>query len=247
MIFRYQILIEYVGTGFIGWQSQPKGKSVQKTIENSLKKILQEKTSVVGQGRLDAGVHAISQSAHFDTKYEILNINKFLKRLNYLLNKKFISILSIKKRNEKFHSRYSAKARIYQYIIFNRESVPTINKNRGWHIKKKINLENIKKGAKFLIGKRDFSTFRASTCSAKSPIRTLEKVNILKKRNQISIEFRSRSFLQSQVRSMVGCLKYLGEGKWNFKKFKDVTLSKKRMLCAPPAPPCGLFLKKVIY
>ena len=246
-MFRYQILIEYVGTGFIGWQSQPKGKSVQKTIENSLKKILKEKISVVGQGRLDAGVHAISQSAHFDTKNKILDINRFLKRLNFLVNKNFISILSIKKRNEKFHSRYSAKARIYKYIILNREGSPTINKNRVWHIKKKINLENIKKGAKFLIGKRDFSTFRASACSAKSPIRTLEKVNILKKKNEIFIEFKSRSFLQTQVRSMVGCLKYLGEGKWNFKKFKNVTLSKKRTLCAPPAPPHGLFLKKVIY
>ena len=246
-MFRYQILIEYVGTGFIGWQSQLKGKSVQKTIENSLKKILKEKISVVGQGRLDAGVHAISQSAHFDTKNKILDINRFLKRLNFLVNKSFISILSIKKRNEKFHSRYSAKARIYKYIILNRESSPTINKNRVWHIKKKINLENIKKGAKFLIGKRDFSTFRASACSAKSPIRTLEKVNILKKKNEIFIEFKSRSFLQTQVRSMVGCLKYLGEGKWNFKKFKNVTLSKKRTLCAPPAPPHGLFLKKVIY
>ena len=246
-MFRYQILIEYVGTGFIGWQSQPKGKSVQKTIENSLKKILKEKISVVGQGRLDAGVHAISQSAHFDTKNRILDINRFLKRLNFLLNKSFISILSIKKRNEKFHSRYSAKARIYKYIILNREVSPTINKNRVWHIKKKINLENIKKGAKFLIGKKDFSTFRASACSAKSPIRTLEKVNILKKKNEIFIEFKSRSFLQTQVRSMVGCLKYLGEGKWNFKKFKNVTLSKKRTLCAPPAPPHGLFLKKVIY
>ena len=246
-MFRYQILIEYVGTGFIGWQSQPKGKSVQKTIENSLKKILKEKISVVGQGRLDAGVHAISQSAHYDTKNKILDINRFLKRLNFLLNKSSISILSIKKRNEKFHSRYSAKARIYKYIILNRESSPTINKNRVWHIKKKINLENIKKGAKFLIGKRDFSTFRASACSAKSPIRTLEKVNILKKKNEIFIEFKSRSFLQTQVRSMVGCLKYLGEGKWNFKKFKNVTLSKKRTLCAPPAPPHGLFLKKVIY
>ena len=246
-MFRYQILIEYVGTGFIGWQSQLKGKSVQKTIENSLKKILKEKISVVGQGRLDAGVHAISQSAHFDTKNKILDINRFLKRLNFLVNKNFISILSIKKRNEKFHSRYSAKARIYKYIILNRESSPTINKNRVWHIKKKINLENIKKGAKFLIGKRDFSTFRASACSAKSPIRTLEKVNILKKKNEIFIEFKSRSFLQTQVRSMVGCLKYLGEGKWNFKKFKNVTLSKKRTLCAPPAPPHGLFLEKVIY
>ena len=246
-MFRYQILIEYVGTGFIGWQSQPKGKSVQKTIENSLKKILKEKISVVGQGRLDAGVHALSQSAHFDTKNKILDINRFLKRLNFLVNKSFISILSIKKRNEKFHSRYSAKARIYKYIILNREVSPTINKNRVWHIKKKINLENIKKGAKFLIGKKDFSTFRASACSAKSPIRTLEKANILKKKNEIFIEFKSRSFLQTQVRSMVGCLKYLGEGKWNFKKFKNVTLSKKRALCAPPAPPHGLFLKKVIY
>ena len=246
-MFRYQILIEYVGTGFIGWQSQLKGKSVQKTIENSLKKILKEKISVVGQGRLDAGVHAISQSAHFDTKNKILDINIFLKRLNFLVNRSFISILSIKKRNEKFHSRYSAKARIYKYIILNRESSPTINKNRVWHIKKKINLKIIKKGAKFLIGKRDFSTFRASACSAKSPIRTLEKVNILKKKNEIFIEFKSRSFLQTQVRSMVGCLKYLGEGKWNFKKFKNVTLSKKRTLCAPPAPPHGLFLKKVIY
>ena len=246
-MFRYQILIEYVGTGFIGWQSQLKGKSVQKTIENSLKKILKEKISVVGQGRLDAGVHAISQSAHFDIKNKILDTNRFLKRLNFHLNKSFISILSIKIRNEKFHSRYSAKARIYQYIILNRESAPTINKNRVWHIKKKINLENIKKGAKFLIGKRDFSTFRASACSAKSPIRTLEKVNILKKKNEIFIEFKSRSFLQTQVRSMVGCLKYLGEGKWNFKKFKNVTLSKKRTLCAPPAPPHGLYLKKVIY
>ena len=181
-MFRYQILIEYVGTGFIGWQSQLKGKSVQKTIENSLKKILKEKISVVGQGRLDAGVHAISQSAHFDTKNKILDINRFLKRLNFLVNKSFISILSIKKRNEKFHSRYSAKARIYKYIILNRESSPTINKNRVWHIKKKINLKIIKKGAKFLIGKRDFSTFRASACSAKSPIRTLEKVNIIKKK-----------------------------------------------------------------
>jgi len=181
-MFRYQILIEYVGTGFIGWQSQPKGKSVQKTIENSLKKILKEKISVVGQGRLDAGVHALSQSAHFDTKNKIPDINRFLNRLNFLVNKSFISILSINKRNKKFHSRYSAKARIYKYIILNREVSPIINKNRVWHIKKKINLENIKKGAKFLIGKKDFSTFRASACSAKSPIRTLEKVNILKKK-----------------------------------------------------------------
>ena len=246
-MFRYQILIEYAGTDFIGWQSQPKGKSVQKTIEISLKKILKEKVVVVGQGRLDAGVHAIEQSAHFDLKKKILNISKFLNRLNFLLNKKFISILKIKRRHLKFHSRYSAKARVYKYIILNRDSIPLINKNRVWHIKKKINLKNLKKGAKFLVGKKDFSTFRASSCSANNPIRTLEKINIVKRNNQISVEFRSRSFLQTQVRSMVGSLKYLGEGKWDFKKFKYVTLSKRRELCAPPAPPHGLFLKKVIY
>ena len=131
--------------------------------------------------------------------------------------------------------------------MFNRDSVPVINKNRVWHIKKKINIKNLKRGAKFLVGKKDFSTFRASSCSANNPIRTLEKINIVKKNNQISIEFRSRSFLQTQVRSMVGSLKYLGEGKWDLKKFKYVTLSKRRELCAPPAPPHGLFLKKVIY
>ena len=246
-MFRYQILIEYVGTGYIGWQSQLKGKSVQKTIEFSITKILKEKILIVGQGRLDSGVHAISQSAHFDTKNKICEIDKFLNRLNFLLNKKSIAILSIKKRNKNFHSRYSAKFRIYQYVIFNRGSVPIINKNRGWHIKKKINIEELKKGAKFLVGKKDFSTFRASTCSAKSPIRTLEQAKILKKKDQIFIEFKSRSFLQTQVRSMVGCLKYLGSGKWDLKKFKKVALSKKRNLCAPPAPPYGLFLKKVIY
>ena len=246
-MFRYQILIEYVGTGYIGWQSQLKGKSVQKTIEFSITKILKERILIVGQGRLDSGVHAISQSAHFDTKNKICEIDKFLNRLNFLLNKKSIAILSIKKRNKNFHSRYSAKFRIYQYVIFNRGSVPIINKNRGWHIKKKINIEELKKGAKFLVGKKDFSTFRASTCSAKSPIRTLEQAKILKKKDQIFIEFKSRSFLQTQVRSMVGCLKYLGNGKWDLKKFKKITLSKKRNLCAPPAPPYGLFLKKVIY
>ena len=158
-MFRYQILIEYVGTDFIGWQSQPVGKSVQKTIETSLKKILKENIAVVGQGRLDAGVHAISQSAHFDTKKKIINSNKFLNRLNFLLNKKFISILNIKKKNKKFHSRYSAKGRIYKYVIFNRERVPIINKNRVWHIKKKNRFKKFKKWCKIFSWKKRLLNF----------------------------------------------------------------------------------------
>ena len=132
-------------------------------------------------------------------------------------------------------------------IIINRLSGPVIDKNRGWHIMKKLNLKEMKKGAKKLIGTKDFSTFRASSCRAKSPIKSLKLVRIKSSRNKIEIEFRSQSFLQQQVRSMVGCLKYLGENKWSLDKFENVLRSKKRILCAPPAPPEGLFLRKIIY
>ena len=132
-------------------------------------------------------------------------------------------------------------------MIINRLSEPVLEKNRGWHIMKELDIEAMKKGAKKLIGTKDFSTFRASSCRAKSPIKTMKVVQIKSKKDKIEIEFRSKSFLQKQVRSMVGCLKYLGEGKWTLKKFENVMNSKKRELCAPPAPPEGLFLSKIIY
>ena len=244
---RYQILIEYEGSNFIGWQIQKKGNSVQKTIQTILSKLLKSKIKIIGAGRTDAGVHAIEQSAHFDTKTIITNKKKFLNSINYFLNKKLISIISIKKKKINFHSRYSAKFRIYKYVIFNRESNPSIYKNRGWYIKKKIDLKILKKGAKLLEGEKDFSTFRASSCTSKSPIRTINYVKVKKNENTIEIKFKSQSFLQQQVRSMVGCLKVLGERKWSIKKFKSVMNSKKRSQCAYPAPPHGLFLEKVIY
>ena len=244
---RYQILIEYEGSKFIGWQTQKRGNTVQKSIERILSKLLKSKIKLIGAGRTDAGVHAIEQSAHFDTEKIILNKKKFMNSLNYFLNKKLISIISIIKKKNNFHSRYSAKFRIYKYIIFNRESNPSIFKNRGWHLKKKIDIGILKSGAKLLEGKKDFSTFRASTCSSKSPIKTINFVKIKKNKNIIEIKFKSQSFLQQQVRSMVGCLKVLGEKKWNIKKFKRVLNSKKRNLCASPAPAHGLFLEKVIY
>ena len=244
---RYQILIEYVGTGFIGWQIQPKGKSVQKLIQLKISKLLKEKIKLVGSGRTDAGVHAIEQSAHFDTKSKIENLNKFLKSINFFLNSELVSIKKIKKKNLIFHARFSAKERVYKYIIFNRLSVPSIEKGRGWHISKKLDLELMKKGSKKLLGKHDFSTFRASSCNAKSPIRIIKLIKIKKAKDKIAIKFISQSFLQQQVRSMVGCLKYLAEKKWNLKKFEKVFKSKKRNLCAPPAPSHGLFLEKIIY
>ena len=244
---RYQILIEYVGTNFVGWQIQSKGKSIQKLIQTKLSKLLKEKTSLVGSGRTDSGVHAIEQSAHFDCKKKIQNLNKLLKSINYFVNDNDISILNIKKRNLDFHARFSAKQRIYKYVILNRLSIPSIEKERGWHIIKKLDVSLMKKGAKKLLGTKDFSTFRSSNCNAKSPIRTMKTINIKSTKGRIIIQFKSQSFLQQQVRSMVGSLKYLAENKWNLKKFEFVIKSKKRILCAPPAPAEGLFLEKVIY
>ena len=244
---RYQLLIEYVGTNFVGWQIQSKGTSVQKLIQVKLSKLLNEKISLVGSGRTDSGVHAIEQSAHFDCKKKILNLDKFLKSINHFVNNKEVSILTIKKRSLNFHARYSAKQRIYKYIIFNRLSKPALEKERGWHIIKKLDIKLMKKGAKKFLGTKDFSTFRASSCNAKSSIRTMKSVKIRSIRGRIEIQFKSQSFLQQQVRSMVGCLKYLAEKKWDLKKFDIIFKSKKRILCAPPAPPEGLFLEKVIY
>ena len=246
-MYRYQILIEYVGTNFIGWQIQPKGKSIQKLIESRISKILKEKVKLTSAGRTDAGVSALEQSVHFDCKKKIENLDKFLESINYFLNKKLISVISIKKKTINFHARFSAKQRIYIYIIFNRISKPSIEKNRGWHIRKKLDLKLMEKGAIKLLGTHDFSTFRSSSCNAKSPIRTMKSIKIKKIKNKIQIQFKSQSFLQQQVRSMVGCLKYLAEKKWDLKKFETVFKSRRRSLCASPAPAHGLFLEKVIY
>ena len=244
---RYQLLIEYVGTNFRGWQIQKKGSTIQGLIQDKLSKLLKEKIILNGSGRTDTGVHAIEQSAHFDCKNKIIDLTKFLKSINHFLNNKGIAITKIKKRSNEFHSRFSAKQRIYKYIIFNQISAPVIEKQRGWHVRKPLDLDLIKKGAKKLVGTNDYSTFRSSSCHAKSPIKTIKSVKIRSSKNKIEMEFKSQSFLQQQVRSMVGCLKYLGEKKWSLKKFETVMKSKKRVLCAPPAPPEGLFLSRIIY
>jgi len=246
-MFRYQILIEYVGTNFRGWQIQKKGKTVQGLIQDKISKLLKEKITLYGAGRLDVGVHAIEQSAHFDCKINISKQSKFIKSMNYFLNKDGVTILKIKKRTNNFHARFSAKMRVYKYIIINRISGLVLEKNRGWHIINELDLDLMKKGAKKLIGTKDFSTFRKSSCRAKSPIKTMKLVKIKSFKNKIEIEFWSQSFLQQQVRSMVGCLKYLGEKKWSLKKFEGVLRSKKRSFCAPPAPPDGLYLTKIFY
>tara|TARA_B100000700_G_scaffold306568_1_gene381883 strand:+ start:97 stop:837 length:741 start_codon:yes stop_codon:yes gene_type:complete len=246
-MFTYQIRVEYLGTNFVGWQFQKNGLSVQEVLEIALSKYLKEKVRITGSGRTDSGVHASEQSAHFKIKNKINNRGIFVNSVNFFLKKYPVSILNIQKRSNNFHARHSAKERTYKYFIINRLSKLAIDRNKAWHIKKKLDVKLMSKGAVILKGTHNFSTFRASNCQAKSPIKTLKKPLIKKSKNKIVFTFKSKSFLQQQVRSMVGSLKYLGEGKWDLKEFKKVFLSKKRSLCAPPAPAHGLYLVKVRY
>ncbi len=246
-MFTYHIKVEYLGTNFVGWQIQKNGLSVQEVLQKGLSNFLKEKITIIGSGRTDAGVHAYEQSAHFKTKKKIDDKDAFLNSINFFLNKYPIAILYIKKKPKNFHARYNANKRIYKYFIINRETKLVLEKDKAWHIKKKLDFKIMKKGAKILKGTHNFSTFRASSCESKSPIKTLKMADVKKQKNKIILTFESKSFLQQQVRSMVGSLKYLGEGKWNLKDFKKAFLSKKRSMCAPPAPAHGLYLYKVKY
>ena len=247
MSYNYQIIIEYVGTNFVGWQIQKNGKSIQEAVQKSLSKTFKSKIKIIGSGRTDAGVHAKKQVANFYLNKKIENKYKSLTTINFFLNNHPISIIDIKKRGIDFHARFSAKKRIYEYVIVNRLAKLSIDNRKAWLVQKKLNIDCMKKAIKLLIGTHDYSTFRSSSCSAKSPIRTINKANIFKKGNKIILKFESRSFLQQQVRSMVGCLKYVGEKKWDKKKFKRIFKLGKRKLCATPAPPEGLYLDRVIY
>ena len=243
---RYKIKIEYEGTSFVGWQFQKNGQSIQEVLQKAIFKFSKEKVTVIGAGRTDSGVHALGQTAHFDLKKRISK-KKILPAINQNIENNSVTVLKVNKVNKKFHARHDAKKRTYLYLIVNRQSPLALQKNKAWHIRKKLDLLSMKKGAKFLLGTHDFSTYRASACGAKSPIRTMEKILIKKNKDKITLQFTSRSFLQQQVRSMVGCLKYLGEAKWNLNDFIKSFKSKNRLKCAPPAPACGLYLVKVEY
>jgi len=243
---RYKIKIEYEGTPFVGWQFQKNGQSIQEVLQKAIFNFSNEKVIVTGAGRTDSGVHALAQTAHFDLKKKVQKKN-LLSGLNQNIGNKPVTILKVNKTNKNFHARYDAKRRTYRYLIINRQSPLTLQKNKAWHIRKRLDLLSMKKGAKFLLGTHDFSTFRASSCGAKSPIKTMEKILIKKNKDKITLQFTSKSFLQQQVRSMVGSLKYLGESKWSLKDFIKSFKSKSRAECAPPAPACGLYLVKIEY
>ena len=243
---RYKIIIEYDGTPFVGWQFQKNGQSVQEVLQKAIFDFSKEKVVVTGAGRTDSGVHALAQTAHFDLKKKMRKKNILL-AINQNIENKSVTVLKINKVNKKFHARHDAKKRTYLYLIINRQSPLALQKNKAWHIRKKLDIKAMKKGVKLLLGTHDFSTFRASSCGAKSPIKTMEKILIKKNKDRITLKFISKSFLQQQVRSMVGCIKYLGDGKWKLDDFKKSFKSKNRLKCAPPAPACGLYLTKIKY
>ena len=247
---RYKLTIEYNGTNFIGWQKQKKGFSIQGTIEKAAKNFLQSEVDITVAGRTDAGVHADAQVAHLDI-FKKLKIKNILFGLNFYLSKeKFGEDISIKKVNKvdaDFSARFDAKKKTYKYKIYNNESRSPMHAYNTWWVSQKLNILDMKKASKYLLGNHDFSSFRASGCQALSPIKTLDKIAIIKKKNIITLTFTARSFLYNQVRIMTGTLKDVGSGLINPVALKRILQKKKRSSSGITAPSKGLTLYKVYY
>ena len=247
---RYKVVIEYLGTNFRGWQKQKNVSTVQETIENAAAKILQEKVNLTVAGRTDAGVHAEGQVAHLDCSKKICS-SKILLGINfYLRNEKYgedISIKKVEKVNEEFNARFSALNKTYKYKIFNKHFSSPLNQKNSWWVKQKLNVKDMMQASNFLLGKHDFTSFRAVGCQAKSPIKTLSKISITKKKNIITISFTARSFLYNQVRIMSGTLKDVGTGLVKPKELKNIISAKNRSGAGSTAPAKGLTLLKVNY
>jgi tRNA pseudouridine38-40 synthase len=247
---RYKLTIEYNGTNFIGWQKQKKGFSIQGTIEKAAKNFLQSEVDLIVAGRTDAGVHAEAQVAHLDI-FKKLKIKNILFGLNFYLSKeKFGEDISIKKVNKvdaNFNARFGAKKKTYKYKIYNNESRSPMHAYNTWWVSQKLNIVDMKKASKYLLGNHDFSSFRASGCQALSPVKTLDKIAIIKKKNIITLTFTARSFLYNQVRIMTGTLKDVGSGLINPIALKKILQKKKRTNSGVTAPSKGLTLYKVYY
>ena len=243
---RYKITIEYDGTPFIGWQKQEGQLSVQGVLEAALKTYLRQETPLCGSGRTDAGVHAVGQVAHFDCEQK-LNPKAFLYSLNSLMRPHPVVIKKIEKVSEVFHARFSAVQRTYLYRIQNTPYFPALNKGKVWHIGPKLNVKKMNEAAQILLGKHDFSTFRAANCQAKSPIKTLDFIQVKRKGEEVQMLIQARSFLYHQVRNIIGTLVLVGLGKWTISDFEKAFRAKDRKKGGQTAPAEGLFFIKVNY
>ncbi|MBN2675846.1 MAG: tRNA pseudouridine(38-40) synthase TruA [Alphaproteobacteria bacterium] len=243
---RCKLTIEYDGTGYHGWQRQDDLPTIQGAIEEAVFQFSQVKTEVYGSGRTDAGVHALGQVAHVDLPKEY-PLHKIQMGLNFYLKDEGIRIVSVENTSGEFHARFDAKKRHYLYRVLNRFSESALDKNRVWWVPQDINLEAMKMASKFLIGRHDFSAFRASECQAESPVRTLDNIQIEKVNDEIHFHVSARSFLHHQVRNFVGSLIEIGQGKYPPEWIKEVLESLDRTKAGVSAPACGLYFEKVLY
>lgn len=243
---RYALTIEYDGGPFVGWQRQANGLSVQQRLEEAVAAINGARAIVHGAGRTDAGVHALGQVAHIDMA-RVWRADKLRDALNAHLKPAPVAVIAARAVDGEFEARFSAIRRHYRYIIDNRRAPLALTLGRAWHVKWPLDAEAMHAAAQHLVGRHDFTTFRASECQANSPVRTLERLDVRRIGARIEIEVSARSFLHNQVRSMAGSLEHVGSGKWQAEDLADALAAKDRTRCGQVAPPQGLYLVAVDY
>jgi len=243
---RYRVTLEYDGAPFAGWQRQENGPSIQAALEEAVFKLTAERVTAAGAGRTDAGVHARGQVAHFDLAKEFTG-EKLRDALNAHLRPDPIAVVEAAVVAADFHARFSATARHYEYRILCRRAPPALDRGRVWHVARALDAEAMHAAARVLVGRHDFTTFRSVQCQGKSPEKTLDRLDVQRQGEEIAIYASARSFLHNQVRSMVGSLKLVGEGKWRLRDMEQALAAKDRAACGPVAPPDGLTLLRVDY
>jgi tRNA pseudouridine38-40 synthase len=243
---RYKLILEYDGTPFVGWQMQENGPSVQARLADAIKAFAGEETVPRGAGRTDAGVHANGQVAHFDLARD-WPCEKVRDALNAQLRPDPISVLACELAKPDFDARFSATGRHYLYRIVDRRAPLALDRDRAWGVFRALDAKAMHEAAQTLIGHHDFTTFRSTECQSASPVKTLDRLDVIRDGEEIRVETSARSFLHNQVRSMVGSLKLVGDGRWTANDLNKALQARDRSACGPVAPPHGLYLVKVDY
>ncbi|MGB7100079.1 MAG: tRNA pseudouridine(38-40) synthase TruA [Xanthobacteraceae bacterium] len=243
---RYKLTIEYDGTPFVGWQVQNNGVSVQGAITEAIAAFTGERAVLQGAGRTDAGVHALGQVAHVDLAKD-WDIDNVRDAINFHLRPQPIAVLEAERVPDSFEARFSATKRHYLYRIVNRRADLVLNLNRTWRVPRPLDSGAMHTAAQRLVGRYDFTTFRATECQAKSPVKTLDRLDVAREGDEVRITTAARSFLHHQVRSMVGSLVHVGEGKWGAEDLATALAARDRTACGQVAPPHGLYLVRVEY
>lgn len=246
MTTRWKITVEYDGSGFVGWQRQANGLSVQEALETAIKGFSGEEITLHGAGRTDSGVHALAQIAHFDLD-KPADADTVRDALNHHLQTRAATVLLAEAMPPDFHARFSATRRDYLYRILNRRAPGALERGRVWHVARPLDTERMHEAAQILVGKHDFTSFRALRCQAKSPVKTLDMLTVRRAGDEIHVAAQARSFLHNQVRIIVGTLKLVGEGAWSEADVRNALAAQDRAAGGPTAPPDGLYLTTVTY